>query len=52
MGWAGAGLRPVGGGTHLEHGDIVLTPLEDSTVAEPSDVGQGHSGMMKKRLKI
>lgn len=44
-GWAGVRLRPVGGGTHLEHGDIVLTPLENSTVAESSDVGQGYPGV-------
>lgn len=45
MGWARARLRPVRGGAHLEHRDIVLTPLEDSTVAESSDMGQGHPGV-------
>lgn len=44
-GWAGAKLRRAGGQIHLEHRDVVLTPLEDGTVAESSNVRQGHPGV-------
>jgi hypothetical protein len=40
-----AGPGAAGGCTHLEHSNVILTTLEDSSVAEPGDVGQGHPGV-------
>lgn len=41
----GQGQGEGGSWTYLEHRDVVLTSLEDGTVAESGNVGQGHPGV-------